>query len=146
MQTKFSKKLKMVASIELTIAAGIVCFWIAFFSFDLVSMNDPQLETVYSAFESAFPVPDGWLVITLIIAAIGLFRKRSYGFLFSVIAGASLIFLGLLDISFNIQNGIYLLGFQEAIINLFLNILCPAAGFFLILFAWTKRSLWLSIT
>lgn len=145
MEAKFSKKLKMVASIELTIAVGIVCFWIAFFSSDLVNIGDPQLETVYSAFESAFPAPDGWLVITLVIAAIGLFRKRSYGYLFSVIAGASLIFLGLLDISFNVQNGIYSLGIQEAIINLFINILCPAAGLFLILFSWTKRSLWLSI-
>jgi hypothetical protein len=53
--------------------------------------------------------------------------------------GASLIFLGLLDISFNIQHGIYLTGVAEGIMNILINLLCFGGGIFLVLIIWKKR-------
>jgi len=140
MHIKYTKIIIFVAIMELAIAAGIISFWIAFFSTDLVSIDDPHLKEIYLAFESAFPVADIYLSILLIIGGIGLLKRMSFGFLFSLLGGASLIFLGLLDISFNTQHGIYLLGIGEAILNIFINLLCLGGGFFIIFTIWKNRT------
>ncbi len=140
MQIKYTKTVKFAAILELAIAVGIISFWIAFFSVDLVSIDDPHLEEIYLAFESAFPVADISISIVLIIGGIGLLKKMPFGFLFSLLGGASLIFLGLLDVSFNTQHGIYLLGIGEAILNIFINSLCLGGGIFLIVTIWKNRT------
>ena len=140
MHIKYTKIIIFVAIMELAIAAGIISFWIAFFSTDLVSIDDPHLKEIYLAFESAFPVADIYLSILLIIGGIGLLKKMSFGFLFSLLGGASLVFLGLLDISFNTQHGIYLLGIGEAVLNIFINLLCLGGGFFIIFTIWKNRT------
>ncbi len=140
MHIKYTKIIIFVAIMELAIATGIISFWIAFFSTDLVSIDDPHLKEIYLAFESAFPVADIYLSILLIIGGIGLLKKMSFGFLFSLLGGASLVFLGLLDISFNTQHGIYLLGIGEAILNIFINLLCLGGGFFIIFTIWKNRT------
>lgn len=139
MTTRQGKGLKIAAVMELVLAAGIVSFWIAYFSADIVQINDPVLKEKYLAFESAFPVPDAYLSVVLVIGGIGLLRKKAYGRLFSLIGGASLVFLGLLDISFNTLHGIYRLGFGEAVMNLFINLMCLGTGVFLILIVWKHR-------
>lgn len=140
MHIKYTKTVKFAAIMELAIAVGIISFWIAFFSVDLVNIDDPHLEKIYLAFESAFPVADISLSIVLIIGGIGLLKKMPFGFLFSLLGGASLIFLGLLDVSFNTQNGIYLLGIGEAILNISINLLCLGGGIFLIVTIWKNRT------
>ncbi len=140
MQIKYTKTVKFAAILELAIAVGIISFWIAFFSADLVNIDDPHLEEIYLAFESAFPVADISLSIVLIIGGIGLLKKMPIGFLFSLLGGASLIFLGLLDISFNTQHGIYLIGIEEAVLNIFINSLCLGGGIFLIVTIWKNRT------
>jgi len=138
-KVKLTGVIKAAAIMELALAVGIVSFWIAFFTTDLISIDDPHLKEIYLAFESAFPVPDVYLSIVLTIGGIGLLRKRSYGYFFSLMGGASLIFLGLLDISFNIQHGIYLTGVAEGIMNILINLLCFGGGIFLVLIIWKKR-------
>ncbi len=138
MTSRQGKGLKIAAVLELVLAAGIVSFWIAYFSADMVQISDPVLKEKYLAFESAFPVPDAYLSVVLVIGGIGLLRKKAYGRLFSLIGGASLVFLGLLDISFNTLHGIYRLGFGEAVMNLFINLMCLGTGVFLIVVVWAS--------
>lgn len=140
MHIKHTKTVIFAAIMELAIAVGIISFWIAFFSSDLVNIDDPHLKEIYLAFESAFPVADIYLSILLIIGGIGLLKKMSFGFLYSLLGGASLIFLGILDISFNTQHGIYLLGIGEAILNIFINSLCLCGGIFIIVTIWKNRT------
>jgi hypothetical protein len=83
---------------------------------------------VYLAFESAFPVADLLLALSLAAGGVGLIRRRAYGHLFTLSGGSGLVFLGLLDISFNLQQGIYGLGIQETVMNAFINLICLAAG------------------
>ena len=139
MKTKSAKALKSAGIIELALAVGIISFWITFFSTDLVEINDPDMKEKYLAFESAFPIPDLYLSMLLIIGGMGLLRKKSYGYLFSLLGGASLIFLGLLDVSFNTQQGIYLLGIGEAVMNGVVNLLCLGCGVFIIFTVWKNR-------
>lgn len=139
MKTKSAKRIKAVAIMELALAVGIISFWITFFSTDLVNINDPDLKEIYLAFESVFPIPDMYLAILLIVGGISLLRKKPYGYFFSLLGGASLIFLGLLDISFNTQHGIYLLGIGEAVMNGAINLLCLGCGLFIIFTVWKNR-------
>jgi hypothetical protein len=139
MKTKPAKMLKAAAVMELALAVGIISFWLAFFSTDVVNIKDPELKEIYLAFESAFPIPDLCLSVLLIIGGIGLLRMKSYGSLFSLLGGASLIFLGLLDVSFNTQHGIYLIGIGEAVMNGIMNLLCLGGGVFIIFTVWKNR-------
>jgi hypothetical protein len=139
MNNRQRKRFIIAAVLELVLVFGIVLFWVAFFLADEVHISDPRLKEKYLVFESAFPVPDAYLSIVLVIGSIGLWRKKSYGRLFSLIGGASLVFLGLLDISFNTQHGIYLLGLGEAALNLLINLMCLGVGVFLILTVWKYR-------
>jgi len=49
----------------------------------MVSIKDPELKKAYLAFESAFPLPDCWLAISLITGGIGLLKKKNYGYFYS---------------------------------------------------------------
>jgi len=128
-----------VAVLELGVALGIIAFWAAYFSTDMVNIADARLKEIYTAFESAFPVADLYLAAVLIVGGIGLLKKRAYGHVFSLMGGASLIFLGLLDVSFNLQQGIYLLGAGEAVLNVSINLMCLGFGAFLVFSVWKNR-------
>ncbi|MCK4357937.1 MAG: hypothetical protein KAW92_04215 [Candidatus Cloacimonetes bacterium] len=138
------KKFKIIAILEIFIALGIVSFWVAFFTTDMVNISDSHLKEIYLAFEHSFTIPDLLLAISLIIGGIGLLLYKFFGILFSLMGGASLIFLGLLDTSFNIQNGIYLIGVGEAILNVLINLMCFVFGIFLILTLWKNKTHWFS--
>ena len=122
-----------VGILELTVAFGIAAFWVAFFAFDLVNIQDSRVREIYLAFETAFPLADLYLVMMLVIGGIGLLKQKPFGYVFSLMGGALLIFLGLLDVSFNAQQGIYLLGLEEAVFNIGINSLCIGFGVFLVL-------------
>lgn len=139
MNTASGKTIKAAAAVELIIAAGIIMFWVAFFATDLVRISDPHLKEIYLAFESAFPIPDMYLSLILIIGGTGLLKGTSCGYLFSFLGGASLIFLALLDISFNAQHGIYFIGVEEAVTNSIINLLCLGGGIFLVLTLWKNK-------
>jgi len=140
-KVKRATKFKLIALWELVLAAGILTFWIFFFSADMVRIEDQKSRETYRAFESAFPLADAFLFFTLFIGGIGLLRKKIYGHLFSLLAGSCLVFLGLLDISFNAQQGIYRLGAREATINIFINLICLGSGILLISAFW-KNNIW----
>ncbi|MFC1502326.1 hypothetical protein ACFL6A_02830 [bacterium] len=139
------RKMKIIAVCEIIMALGIISFWITFFSTDMVQLPNQRLEEIYLAFENAFPVPDLWLSISLIIGAIGLLKVKFFGILFSLTGGASLIFLGLLDVSFNTQNGMYLLTAEDAIFNGLINLACLVFGTLLICIIWKNKMHWISL-
>ena len=123
----------ILAIFQLIGAVGIVGFWIYFF---LVENKNPDNSEVYLAFERSFPVPDLlWLTPILIVAAMGLIFGGWYGIFFTIAAGSALIFLGLLDISFNIQQGGYKKKISDAIMNFIINGFCIALGISCLVFA-----------
>ncbi|MHA1674854.1 MAG: hypothetical protein ACTSYI_14660 [Promethearchaeota archaeon] len=124
----------VIAICQLLIALGIGGFWIYFF---LVENKNPEKSAVYLGFERSFPVPDlGWLIPSLILASIGLFNDTKFGLFFTIISGSALIFLGLLDISFNAQNGGYQTNHSDTLMNLFINAVCVIFGPIFLIFAW----------
>ena len=125
-----------VVTIEIATAIGIILFWIGFFTVGLAPA-DPPLG--YYAFELAFPVPDVVLAATLLIAAFclrdGTTQRRAIGRMLSLVAAGALLFLGLLDTSFNLQNRMYVLSPVDGALASFVNVWCLAAGLAIIFFS-----------
>jgi short-subunit dehydrogenase len=130
------RRMKIAAAVEFVLAGGFLAFWTAFLLTDMVDIADPRLREVYLGFESAFPPADILLAIVLASGGIGLLRGRSYGLLLTLAGGGALVFLGLLDVTFNVRHGIYGLGRGEAILNGIINSACLASGILLIRTIW----------
>jgi hypothetical protein len=117
--------LKTIAILELLTGVGLILFWIGFFTIGLAPKNPPP---GYLAYEHSFPLPDGLLAILLLAAGTLLLLNNPLGSHLSLIAAGALVFLGVLDFSFNIQNGIYKISKSDLILNAFLNIWCVGFG------------------
>jgi len=61
----------------------------------------------YLEHEQSFPLADGYMVICALICAVGLIRMRPWALLFGLLAGSGIIFLGLMDTLYSIQQGIF---------------------------------------
>ena len=116
----------VIAILQIILAIGIIGFWLYFFKFE---NKNPERTAVYLGFERSFPVADlAFLTPLLIISAIGLLLGEPFGLLFNIMAGSALVFLGLLDISFNLQQGGYKGKKSDTILNLAINLICIILG------------------
>ena len=124
----------LVAVFQILIAVGIIVFWIYFFKYE---NKNPEKGAIYLGFERSFPPADlGWITPTLLISAIGLLLGQAFGVFFSIVSGSALIFLGLLDISFNIRQGAYKAKKSDIILNLTINLICIVAGPLFLIYGW----------
>ena len=106
-------------------AAGLVLFWIGFFTIGLAPENPPDGYFVY---EHSFPVPDIILAIVLIAGSVLYMTGGAHGNTLLVAGGGAMVFLGVLDISFNLQNGMYSISVMDMILNAFINLWCVIFG------------------
>lgn len=121
------KKAKGIAVLELLTGLSIVLFWICFFAVGLAPANPPAC---YFAFEHSFVLPDAILALALIVAAVLIYKNSSTGRDLSLVCSGALVFLGMLDFSFNIQNGMYAISVFDTVLNAFINLWCTALGLF----------------
>ena len=95
----------VLAVLQIILAIGIVGFWIFFFK---VENKNPEKEEWYLKHERSFPLPDlGLVAVCLLVAAVGLIIGDRFGIFFTIVAGGGLMFLGLIDLAFNLQNGLF---------------------------------------
>jgi hypothetical protein len=104
---------------------GIIVFWVMFFTVGLAPANPP---TCYFAFEHAFPLPDAVLAIGLLAAGALVIAGRSGARTLGLVCAGGLVFLGLLDASFNIQNCIYTSSLSKGTMAAAINLWCIALG------------------
>ncbi|MBD3196396.1 MAG: hypothetical protein GF317_15160 [Candidatus Lokiarchaeota archaeon] len=129
----------IIAILQILLGIGFVGFWIFFF---LVENKNPENTELYLAFERSFPIPDlGWITPSLFISAAGLLFNEVYGIFFCIISGSALVFLGLLDISFNVQNGGYKKSLSDTLMNLAINLICVIMGPIFLYYGWTLITL-----
>jgi len=117
--------LMTIAILELLTGVGLILFWILFFTVGLAPKNPPQ---GYMEYEHSFPLPDGLLAILLLAAGALLLLNNPLGSTLSLIAAGALLFLGVLDFSFNIQNGLYKTSKMDLVLNAFINVWCVGFG------------------
>jgi hypothetical protein len=104
---------------------GLVLFWIGFFTVGLAPENPPAC---YFAYEHSFPLPDIILAMVLLAGGALSLKGRPAGAKLLIAGGGALVFLGVLDFSFNIQNGMYALSALDLVLNAFINLWCVGFG------------------
>ncbi len=151
------KPQRVIPILQIILAMGFIGFWLLYFLEDACRVQGPKLADClasgnpaaclkpalacerYLAFENSFPLPDlGYIVPVLLVSAWGLWHNRRWGYLAGIMAGSALIFLGLLDVSFNLQNARYSIALTEAAMNVFINAVCLIFGPLLVRFCWQK--------
>ena len=124
-------------------AALTIAYWFLWFGGSRALLASSQTAS-YFVFENAFPAADAWLALTLILGAIGLMQRKSWGLLFSLLAGGAGIYLGCMDVLFDLENGIYIIPKgadpSSAIIEMCINVLTFALGIVVIIYLWRNRT------
>jgi hypothetical protein len=117
----------VLAVLLLVTAVVTVGYWVDYFVRGSVQVVPDEW---YLRFERAFPVADGWMSACAVMAAIGLLRDADVGVAFGLVAGGALVFLGLMDVTFNVQNGLYRLLPRSAPMwsELVINVWCLGLG------------------
>ena len=135
--------LTVTAVLMLLTAVGTILFWITFLA-DLEAQRSGHLASrcdAWFAWEMSFPLADGWMATTTILAAVGLWRMRPGGLLFGLVSGGAMVFLGLMDALFFLQNGLYLPLVGEAAVELLIHVWMVTFGLFAIAYVWSRRVL-----
>lgn len=92
----------IIAILQILLGFGFVGFWVIFY---FTEYKKPKMEECAFKHEKSFPLPDlFWITPCLFIAGIGILLGQKIGFFFSALAGSGMIFLGLIDLAYVIQN------------------------------------------
>jgi hypothetical protein len=113
-----------------------IYYWADFFIRGAVHVVE---EEWYIKFEKSFPIADLWgICLCSLLGAVGLLTEQSYGPFFALLAAGSMIFLALMDITFNIQNNMYpLIALSnEMVFELIINLWTLVLGISLIVYLW----------
>jgi hypothetical protein len=126
------------------LAILLICaYWFIWFGIDRNLLASSHAESYY-IFENAFPLADGWLVLTLIVGVIGLWRRRAFGLLATLLAGGAGVYLGCMDVLFDIENRIYAItsaaDASGPIIEIVINVLTFALSIIIVAWVWRHRS------
>ena len=136
------RALIITAVLMLLTAIGTIVFWATFLA-DLDTQRQGYLGSAcaaWYAWELSFVVADGWMAATAIISAVGLWRRRPGG-LFGLVSGGAMVFLGLMDAAFFLQNRLYLPINAEVALEMAIHAWMLAFGLFAILTIWRHRAL-----
>lgn len=97
---------RTLAVLLVVTALVTLAYWVNYFTGGDVKVVN---ERWYTAYESSFPVADAWLAITSLVAGVGIWRHRPWGPRAGLLAGSALLYLAGMDITFDIENGLYAL-------------------------------------
>jgi hypothetical protein len=73
------------------------------------------------------------------LAAYGLWRGTAGAVLFGIAAGSAMLFLGLMDVLYNLENHMYAVLNAEMVGEIFINAYCFVVGPTLMAFVWRHR-------
>ena len=128
---------KTVTTLLALTAAGTAAYWIAFFAAGN-ALHSSETD-VYAAFEHAFPAADAWMAAAAVTAAVGLARRRDWAVLAGIAAGSALVFLGLLDVLFSLEQGLYARPSAAMALETAINLFCLSMGPSCIAYFWRHR-------
>jgi hypothetical protein len=94
----------VLAVLLLVTAVGTAAYWVDFFWHGSVHVVE---EEWYIRFERSFPVADGFMAASAAAAGVGLIGGAAWAEALGLVAAGGLVFLGLMDVTFNVDNGLY---------------------------------------
>ena len=125
-----------LAVILLIGAIGGILYWVAFFTSGAVQATD---HPCYLVFERAFPAADAWTAFAAIVAGTALWRRRAHAVLFGIAAGSGFVFLGLMDVLYNLEHGMYAVRTPEMASETLINVVCLTLGPVAMAYCWLRR-------
>lgn len=135
---------KALAWIFMIVAAVTTLYWVLWFGIpggrDLLAVL-PKDHT-YITFENTFPVADGWMALCSFIASVQMFRDKASAIPWVFMGSSAGMYLGSMDISYDIQNGIYMLlqqNFGSVVTEMIINIATVTISLGAMIWAWKNR-------
>jgi hypothetical protein len=131
-----AKRVLGVLLIVGTIVTGLY-WWSYFTGGDVMARH----ERWYTAFESSFPVADGWMALCMAAAGAGFVMQSSWAAPLGLMAGSALIYLAAMDITFNVQNEMYALASTNDAMKseVFINVTTLILGIWTLVASWPRR-------
>ena len=129
--------MRRVVIVMLVIAVALdAVYWTIWFTHrDWIASEHTQ---AYYDFENAFPLADLWLGIACLMALVTLVRRRPSALLWLVATGAAGLYLGCLDLLYDLEHGIFAKGgggaFEAVIV-----LVTWVFSITVLRFAWTRR-------
>jgi len=116
-----------------------IAYWVVWFAIDREILASAHTDSYY-AYENAFPAADAWMAFAGVAATVAMVRRHGSAFLWSIVAGATSIYLGLMDVLFDLENGIYHLSDTGGVIvEIAINVLTLSLGIVVLLWTWRER-------
>lgn len=129
-----ARNIRIIAALHLLTSIGTVLFWIGFytgivFPKEVLAPRIPHFEGYY-AWETSFTVPDLIMATVMLVGGLRLWRDTSDGLGRSLLLAASgaCAFLGVLDFTYGIRNGMYTLHHPFSLTVLSFGISLPLLG------------------
>jgi hypothetical protein len=112
---------------------GIVTYWTLVFAkiFPLA-----ELVPGYKNWFMSFPLADGWIAVTSLLAFIFLLHGDDKAALFGLLAASGLIFLGLYALLYGINTGLLFILTTDEMIEIAIKVYCLSVGSFFIVYFW----------
>jgi nicotinamide riboside transporter PnuC len=116
-----------------------LAYWVIWFGVNRDWLASAHTDSYY-AFENAFPIADAWMTLVGGAATVALVRRRASALLWSIAAGSVSIYLGCLDVLFDLENGIYRSADTGGVIvEIVINVLTLSMGAVVLIWAWRAR-------
>ena len=139
---KRSRDIQILMALGIFAVVAILLYWLAWFAAPVwIQSRSPSASdyAIYVNFEQAFPLADGWLALSALMGVIGLWKMREWGFLFMLLAGGAAIFLGCMDLLYDLEHNMFSPLTPEAIIELIIVIAVLALGPLVVVLTWKNR-------
>ena len=136
-QYRFPSRLVVAVIVLLLVfSLGVIAYWVSFYTSGDVNLN---ADADYLAFERAFTAADLMTAVLAIVSAIGLMLRRGWGVLFGLVCAGGILFLGFMDISYDLTHGIYLAVSGPMVAEVLINLFCVVVAPIIIVTLWRNR-------
>ena len=129
---------RILAALLIVGALVTAFYWWSYFTGgDVMVLHDRW----YTAFESSFPIADGWMALCMLAAGIGLWRGDAWGARAGLLAGSALLYLAAMDITFDIENGMYAMAATNDAMKfeVFINVTTVLLGVWTLIASWNAQ-------
>jgi hypothetical protein len=136
--SKFRRSRRLVLGGLVVAAALIVAYWVLWWSDR--GLVASRTTSAYYSFEDGFALADGWLLTTVIAAAVQLWRRRASALLWVIAAGGAGLYLLAMDMLYDLEHGIYASD-TAGVVELLIDVLVAGASVSVLWWSWRNRRL-----
>lgn len=137
-----SRDINIVIGIGIFAVIAIAAYWITWFAApQFIQSRTPDAPdyAIYVNFEQAFPMADGYVAVAALIGVVGLWQMKPWGFLSMMLAGGGALFLGLIDLLYDLEHQMFIPLTAESLIELIIVIITLSLGPIMTALLWKRR-------